>query len=1168
MSRPRGLFAAGKFDQYKRDIPYATLAQAFQTLIRQILVKNEAEVERWRGILADALGAHGQLIVNLVPELELIIGKQLAVPDLPPQEAQNRFQFVFRRFIGAFAKREHPLVLFLDDLQWLDAATLDLIEHLITHSEVRRLLLVGAYRDNEVGPAHPLLRTLEAIRKAGGKVREIVLAPLGLDDVGWLTASALHCDLERARSLARLVHEKTGGNPFFAIQFLTELAEEGLLSFDAAALAWRWDTDRIRGKNYTGNVVDLMAGRLRRLSAPSQEALKQFACLGNAAETFILILVHGETMHAALGEAVYAGLVVQQERTYKFLHDRIQQAAYSLISDEQTADAHLRIGRTMLANLTADQLTEHLFDVANQLNRGAAILVDRDEKTKVATVDLRAGRKAKASAAYASARVYFSAGMALLDECDWRSQYELMINLWLERAECELLTGHFDQAEQLIAELLQRAASKVDEAAVYQLKVQLYLLKSENRQAVATALTCLRRLGIDMPAHPTQEQVQAEYEAVWQILDARSIESLIDLPPMIDPELQAAMQMLSYLYAPAYFTDFRLCCLMLCRMVKVGLQYGTSGAAAAGYALWGSVVLAGLFHRYGEAYRFGKLACDLVERFGFIASQAKIYVSMGAVAYWRQPIAASIDFLKRGFDAAIETGDPAYACFSLFMSVTFRLLRNDPLDEVSREAEMALDFIRKAKFGETADIIVNQQRFIATMQGRTATFSTFSDAHFDEATFEARFTGRRMPLMILYWVLKLKARFLSGDYADALAAAGRTEALLPDAASQYLLLDYFYYSALTLAALYENAAADERNRWREVLITRVQQLGEWAENYQPTFGDKYALVSAEIARIEGRDLDAQRLYEEAIRSARDNGFVQNEAVAYEVAARFYSARGFEKFADAYLRGARDCYLRWGADGKVRQLHRLHPHLTASEGQSPTAVIGSPLQHLDVASVVKASQALSSEIMLPKLIERLLTIAIENAGADRGLLILPSGGEYLIHAEARTIGNQVEVAMRQQPITGNMCPEHLVRYVIRTRENVILDDASKSNLFSTDDYLRDRQSKSILCLPLIKQQQLTGVLLLENTLTSHAFTPDRIVVLELLATQAAISLENTRLYSDLQEREAKVRRLVNSNIIGILIGILTVTFRRPIRRFSRSSDTIKRTSRRVDCAGRS
>ncbi len=503
---PRGLFAAGKFDQYKRDIPYATLAQGFQTLVRQILVKSEAEVEQWRRALAEALGAHGQLIVNLVPELEFIIGKQPAVPDLPPQEAQNRFKLVFRRLIGAFARPEHPLALFLDDLQWLDAATLDLIEHLATHSEVRHLLLVGAYRDNEVGSAHPLSRTLEAIRKADGKVREIVLEPLGLDDVGRLTANALRCEVERARSLAQLVHGKTGGNPFFAIQFLTELAEEGLLSFDASAPAWQWDVERIRAKNYAGNVVDLMAGKLRRLSAPTQEALKQFACLGNAAEGFILILVHGETMHAALREAVHAGLVFQQERSYKFLHDRIQQAAYSLIPDEHSADIHLHIGRVLLVSMTADQLAEHLFDVANQLNRGAARLIDHDEKLHVAEIDLRAGRKAKAAVAYASAHAYFSAGMALLDEGDWASRYDLTFSLWLECAECALLTGNFDKAEQLIAELLPRALGKVDEAAVYLLKVQLNIMKSENQQAVATALTCLRRLGIDMPAHPTRSR--------------------------------------------------------------------------------------------------------------------------------------------------------------------------------------------------------------------------------------------------------------------------------------------------------------------------------------------------------------------------------------------------------------------------------------------------------------------------------------------------------------------------------------------------------------------------------------------------------------------------------------------------------------------------------------
>src|ERR1700676_24280 len=423
----RALFASGKFDQYKRDIPYATLGQAFQSLVRSLLSQSEAELGRWRDSLSEALGPNSQLIVNLVPELELVIGKQPPVADLPPQDAQNRFQMVFRRFLGAFARPEQPLALFLDDLQWLDTATLDLVEHLVTHSDVRHLLLVGAYRDNEVSPSHPLLRTLEAIRKAGARVQEIVLAPLGLDDVGQLVADAMHCEPERARPLAQLVQEKTAGNPFFAIQFFTALADEGLLAFDPVAPAWQWNINRIRAKSYTDNVVDLMAGKLRRFSATTQDALKQLACLGNVAPIATLALVHGETeeaIHGALWEAVHAGLVFRENNAFPFLHDRIQQAAYSLILDEQRADIHLRIGRVLLASMTADELAEHLFDVANHFNRGATLLVDRDEKAQVATIELRAGRKAKASTAYASACVYLVAGMALLDESGWGSHYD------------------------------------------------------------------------------------------------------------------------------------------------------------------------------------------------------------------------------------------------------------------------------------------------------------------------------------------------------------------------------------------------------------------------------------------------------------------------------------------------------------------------------------------------------------------------------------------------------------------------------------------------------------------------------------------------------------------------------------------------------------------------
>src|SRR5712672_274445 len=723
---PRGFFAAGKFDQYNRDIPYATLAQALRSLIRQILVKSEAEMEQWRHTLLKAVGPNGELIVNLIPELEFIIGKQPPVPDLPPQDAQNRFQMVFRRFLGAFARPEHPLALFLDDLQWLDAATLDLLEDLVTHPEVRHVLLVGAYRDNEVSLSHPLLRTLDTIRKAGARVQEIVLTPLRFDDVGALVSETLHCEPEHVRPLAQLVQEKTGGNPFFAIQFFTALAEERLLAFDSVASAWHWDMDRIRAKCHSENVIDHMAGKLKRLSNTTQEALKDFACLGNVAEIATLAVVHGETeeaMHAALWEAVRAGLIFQQESSYKFLHDRIHQAAYSLIPEQHRAEAHLHIGRVLLAHMSENQLATHLFDIANQFNRGSTLLVDRDEKKQVATIELCAGRKAKASAAFAPARTYFSVGMALLDERDWESQHELIFSLWLERAECEFLTGNFDAAEQLIRELLQRGLSKVDQAAVYHLAVQLHEMKGEYSKAVARGLACLTLFGIDIPAHPTQEQIQAEYEAVWRTLNGRSIESLIDLPMMTDPEVQAVMQVLSILGAPAYLTDFRLCCLLICRTGKLSMQHGTSGASALGYAYLGNF-LGPVFHRYTDGYRFVKLACALVEKHGFVACQAKIYHAMGNVAVWTQPIATAIDFMRATFRAAIETGDLAFACYGMSQPITGFLLRNDPLDVVWHESEIALDFARNAKYWDVADIIRSQQRFIANIKGRTANFST------------------------------------------------------------------------------------------------------------------------------------------------------------------------------------------------------------------------------------------------------------------------------------------------------------------------------------------------------------------------------------------------------------------------------------------------------------
>jgi PAS domain S-box-containing protein len=1132
---PRALFASGKFDQYKRDIPYATLAQAFQRLIRSLLGKSDAELAGWRDALREALGPNGRLMIDVIPELKLLIGEQPSVLELPPQQAQSRLHLAFRRFLGVFARPEHPLTLFLDDLQWLDAATLDLLADLLAQADVPRLLVIGAYRNNEVGSAHPLMRKLDAIREAGAFVQEISLAPLTREELGRLIADALNCAPRRAAPLARLVHEKTGGNPFFAIQFISALAEEGLLRFDHDAARWRWALDRIHAKGYTDNVADLMVGKLARLPVETQAALQQLACLGNVAEMTMLSIVLGKSnkdVRSDLWQALRLELVEHLEGSYKFVHDRVQEAAYSLIPERSRAEAHLRIGRLLLAHTPAEKREEAIFEIVNQLNRGAALITSRDEREQLAELNLLAGQRAKTTTAYASALTYLTAGEALLPEDSWERRHELTFTLELQRAECEFLTGALAEAEQRLAALSTRAANTVERATVACLRVDLYTTLDQSSRAIAVGLDYLRHLGIDWSPHPTNEEARCEYERIWSQLGSRTIESLIELPLMSDPASLATLDVLIKIGAPAVYTDANLLALVVCRAVNLSLEHGNCDASCSAY-VWLSLVAGPRFGDYRTAvYRFGQLGYDLVEGRGLTRFQARTYMEFGyGVVPWTRHVRAGRDVVRRAFEAANKIGDLTYAAYCGDQLNTNLLAAGDPLAEAEREAEEGLAFAQKMRFGLVIDAITTQLGLIRTLRGLTPTFGSFDDKQFDEPRIERRFSENPDLAFVecWYWIRKLQARFFAGDYASAIEASSKAQRLLWTSVSQFETAEYHFYGALSQAA-----ATGERQPKLDAIAAHHQQLQLWAANCPDNFENRAALVAAEIARLEGRDTDAMRLYEQAIRSARANGFVHQEALANELAARFYAARGIETTGHLHLRDARYCYLRWGADGKVRQLDRLHPHLAAPEGHRPTATIGSPVQQLDVASVVKASQAVSSEIVLPKLIERLMTIALENAGADRGLLILPAEDDYLIQAEAQAAGEKVEVALCQQLITGITCPESLIRYVIRTHESVILDDASRPNLFSEDGYLRGRQGKSILCLPLIKQRRLTGLLYLENTLTSYAFTPDRIAVLELLAAQAAISLENTRLYSDLQEREAKVRRLVDSNIIGICI----------------------------------
>ncbi|MBC7839957.1 MAG: AAA family ATPase, partial [Nitrospiraceae bacterium] len=762
---PHGLFASGKFDQYKRDIPYATLVQALRSLIRSLLGKTEQELSRWRHTIHQAVEPNGQLMVALVPELEAILGKQPPPPELPQQDAQRRFHLIFRRFIGVFARPEHPLALFLDDLQWLDAATLALMEDLLMQSDLKHLLLIGAYRDNEVGPTHPLLRTLRDMRDNGAALQDIVLVPLTREDLEQLVADSLHCERAHARPLARLVYEKTTGNPFFAIQFLTAIAEEGLLTFDHLEGRWLWDLERIHAKGYTDNVVDFMVGKLSRLIPETQNALKQLACLGNEAEFRMLGLVYQDSavqMHAALAEAVSNELIARSKNSYRFLHDRVREAAYSLIPSELRAKEHLRIGRRLASHTPPEHLAEGIFEIVNHLNAGSHLIDSISEREHIAGLNLIAGERAKTSAAYASALRYLHAAQALLEDETWTTNNPLVFKIQLLIAECELLTADMAAAENRLSSLANRAENAHDTALVTRLRLTLYTALDRGDRAAEVLLEYLRGRGTDWSLHPTREDILHEYERIWSLLGPagiRDIESLLDLPLNTNPAVLDLLDVLGEIVTAAHFIDGGFLALVLCRMVCLSLEHGNSDASCYAYVWFGS--LAGPhFGDYRAGFQFGKLGYDLVEQRGLHRYQARTYMSFGTLIIpWTKHVKTVRELLRRCFDAANRVGDLTYAGYSLNLLYLNYLAAGDPLDDVQREAETGLTFATSIQFRHVIVQISSQLGLIRTLRGLTKTFGSFNDAHFEELQFEQHLASN--PVLALpecsYWIRKLQA---------------------------------------------------------------------------------------------------------------------------------------------------------------------------------------------------------------------------------------------------------------------------------------------------------------------------------------------------------------------------------------------------------------------------
>ncbi|OJH42589.1 trifunctional serine/threonine-protein kinase/ATP-binding protein/sensor histidine kinase [Cystobacter ferrugineus] len=1114
----RGLFLSGKFDQFQQDVPYVTLAQTLRGLVQQVLAGSEEELARWREQVNRAWEGRGRMLVDLVPQLEVLVGPQPALQEVPPREAQRQLHWVVRQFSSVFATRERPMVVFLDDLQWADLASLQLLAHLLSGPEALPVLWIGAYRDNEVKPSHPLLLALEEVREAGVRVTDLRLEPLSVAQVEQLVADALPgAAREVVVPVSALVHEKTGGNPFFLLQLLVALHQDGLL-VRVPGSGWRWDAEGGRAREYSENIVDFMVGKLRQFPPGTQHLLRLAACVGDHFSLQLLgTLAHlGEVgeVEQGLEPALREGMLVRTgPEQYRFLHDRIQQAAHCLLSEAEREALHLRIGRLLLESLSPEELRESIFDVVGQLNAGMALIEDPTERHQLARLNAEAGCKARAAVSLRPAITCFTTAFALIPGDPWATDPELAFKVRLEQALCSFMQGDIAEARRVVEELRPRARTPSDIVAVYTLKQDVHFAAREGQEGMACMLECLALLGMPLPRHPSQEETMAVHEEVWALLGARSIESLIELPPMAHPDMKLVVRALLKLFYAAAATSKNLVIIALSRMVSLSLRHGFVDATASGCS-WFGLIIGTYFNRYREGLAFARLALGFTERYNLPTSRAGVLLCLQYISPWNQPFPEVQQGLLGAFRHSLQVGDTTVAAYSNLLVATTRLAMGHHLEEVYQELIVHGEFARKSGFLDPQEVLLLLQRFVQQLRGHTLSFDTLNGDGFEEQSFEARIPGGMIRTWSSYWIIKLQSRFMCGAYAEARQAADKVAELLWVHNDIFHLRGFHLFRALTLAACFEGATSEEQRQFLEAIQSHQRQFARWVENCPENFRALERLVSAELARLEGRSEEATRAYEEAIRSAREKGALQYVGLASELAANFWRTRQAPIVAQTFAREARAAYWQWGALGKVQQMESLWPHLSSSSStEEERTTRGTESDRLDALTVVKAQQAVSSEIVLERLVTTLLRAAIENAGALRGALLLPHGNTLSVAALFDPSREEADPGL----------PWTLLAYVRRTREHVLIGDASKPHPFSSDEYLAHSGARSLLCLPLLRQEQLSGVLYLENNLTTNAFSPARLTILEHLASQAAISIENARLYEDVQRARMELRR---------------------------------------------
>jgi len=1155
LTRRRGYFISGKFDQLQRGIPYSAILGALRRMIHLLLAESEAELHGWCRDLLGSLGSTLGVMIQAIPELGLITGPQPEPPALDPVEAQNRFHLSFRKLIGVFARPEHPLVIFLDDLQWADGASLGLLELLLTGAPIRNLLIIGAYRDNEVSLTHPLSLMLDEARKGGAGITSIVLSPLNLQDTNRLISETLNRSPRETLPLAGLVFAKTGGNPFFAAELLKSIHRSGLLVFDHERRGWIWDHEGIEELKASGGIAELLLERIHGLGARAREVLKLSSCIGNHFDLKTLVIVSRQPEReivSCLGGLIAQCLVFPVGKghraaeleaggpldfglsaQYRFAHDRVQQAAYSLIPEEARKEVHLEAGRSLRSSLPPSQQEERLFEIVAHLNLGADLMDTRRERLDLARLNLEAGQRARSSAAFERTFGYFKAGMDLLGKRCWEEEPELALDLHIHGAEAASLCTDYAEMERLVEVALRHAGTLLDKTRVYEIKIQAYAVQNRLAESLDFALPVLEALGFPLPRKPRKIHILWEWLKLELSLMGKRLEDLGDLPEMTDPRYLAAFRIGERIGPAIRFASPLLAPLVAIKAIALSLKHGAAGSLA--YACMAyAVILLGLAGSHEKAFRFVGICERLLNRFGDRATRLHVgHISNVFIKHLKDHAAETILPLQKLYQEALECGDLLHASYEAIMRVDHMLLTGWDLRVLTRDLALYDDDLANLKLAKPLRIMALYRQVLINLTGESENPVSLIGSAFNE---EQRVEGDGVtdfPILLRLHSSKLILACLFNSYPEAIESSREVEKLMESAISKVgsnlLLRFYLFYDSLAQLGVYSESTRGERRAILKRVDRNLGRMKKWADWAPANYLHKLALVEAGRAAVLGRNERASGAFDEAIEVAGKEGYINEQAMANERAALFYLGRGKKTVAGAYLSEARYLYGRWGASAKVRDLDEAYGSLLSGRSH-PSAPETTPLgmlstlstppgtddDTLDLASILKASQAISSEITLARLLSRLILIAIENAGAQRGLLAINSEGLLLIEAEG-WVGREDALVLQSRPVES--CPDFpasIIRYAARTGESLILEDASRDSRFTEDPYIAKASPQSILCLPLIRQGSMVGVLYMENNLTPDAFTEDRLRTLELLCAQAAISIENAKLYERLED----------------------------------------------------